>query len=94
MFRYHPRILIVDSSTDENQLRISEWCPGGRAPLIFKPNILFRFVTSGTKESFVTRTNALLFYTLISTSVVIMSIAMRAFKSDRQPTETAGVVRH
>ena len=84
MFRFHPRILIVDSSTDENQLRISEWCPGGRAPLIFKPNILFRFVTSGTKESFVTRTNALLFYTLISTSDVIMSNRYESFQ--KRPT--------
>ena len=65
---------------------------GGQVPLIFKPNMLFKFVTSGTKESFVTRTNALLFCALITISDVIMSIAMRAFKSDRQPTETAGVV--
>ena len=87
MFRYQPRNLIVDSSTDATNGQ------GGRVPLIFKPNMLFKFVTSGTKESFVTRTNALLFYALISISDVIMSIAMRAFKSDRQPTETAGVVR-
>ena len=56
--------------------------PGVAGPLIFKPNMSFKSVTRGKKESFITRTNAVLFDTLISISDVIMSIAMSSLLAE------------